>query len=596
MKTLYTLTLFRSHTSTGTDNAIKGASSGLVGTSASTGQRPDRVTSNKIGSRNKAELADNKAGSMQIQNWQATAKAKVADIHSSIPKEWRLSDEDLGKAGQQRTLSGPFIEQYLTDKEKEIIRHDSLQIVGKIKSRDYTAVDVTRAYCKTAAVAQQINNCLHEIMFDFAFQAAKDLDDYYSKNGSVKGPLHGLPISLKDQFHVKGCDTTMGYVGWIGTYEGSRDPAKVHKINSQLVEELLSLGAVLYCKLGETVNNIIGTTLNPVNQLLSCGGSSGGEGALQALQGSSVGFGTDIGGSNPGQDTHASSIGAMGTSLDATKLVMTSVLSTSPWLRDPNVVKMPWNSEVESSTLARATADGSATSLPLKFGMYWTDGVVTPHPPIQRGLRIVRALLQALKHKVVDWSPPSHTTANDIHLAFLGADGAHDVHKQLDLSGEPLIPQLREGFKLREPMPLLEYQDKTLQGKAYNEAYSDYWNASSNDDGQTVDAILMPVAPHAAVIPRKYYHITYTESINLLDYSAAVIPVTRADKSVDKFDYDYRPLNEVDRKNWKAYDPETYDGAPVGLQIVARKWEEEKVWAIAKIIDSALKNRREKGP
>ncbi|KAL8885970.1 MAG: hypothetical protein Q9192_006559 [Flavoplaca navasiana] len=501
---------------------------------------------------------------MQIQDWQATAKAKVAHIHSSIPKEWRLSDMDLAKAGQQRILTGPFIEQFLTDEEKDIIRHDSIQIVGKIKSRDYTAVDVTRAYCRTAAVAQQINNCLHEIMFDFAFQTAKDLDDYYSKNGSVKGPLHGLPISLKDQFHVKGYDTSMGYVGWIGTYEGSRNPAKVHKINSQLVEELLSLGAVLYCK-------------------------------------------------NPGQDTHASSIGAMGTSLDAIRLVMASVLSTSPWLRDPNVVKMPWNSEVESSTLARATAYGSAASLPLKIGMYWTDGVVMPHPPVQRGLRIVHALLRAMNHK----------------LAFMGADGAHDVHQQLDLSGEPLIPPLRESFKLREPMPLLEYQDKTLQGKAYNEAYSDYWNASSDDDGkqsnalgcrQVVDAILMPVAPHAAVIPGKYYHISehalapqlnnlcykaptdpmeriaYTESINLLDYSAAVIPVTRADKSVDKFDHGYRPLNEIDRKNWEAYDPETYDGAPVGLQIVARKWEEEKVWAIAKIIDTALKKRREKGP
>ncbi|KAL8879539.1 MAG: hypothetical protein Q9192_008213 [Flavoplaca navasiana] len=200
----------------------------------------------------------------------------------------------------------------------------------------------------------------------------------------------------------------------------------------------------------------------------------------------------------------------------------------------------------------------------------------------------------------------------------MGADGAHDVHQQLNLSGEPLIPQLRESFKLREPMPLLEYQDKTLQGKAYNEAYSDYWNTSSNDDA--VDAILMPVAPHAAVIPGKYYHISkhalalqlritsaakhrltpieriaYTESINLLDYSAAVIPVTRADKSVDILDHGYRPLNEVDRKNWEAYDPETYDGAPVGLQIVARKWEEEKVWAIAKIIDTALKKRSEKG-
>lgn len=40
----------------------------------------------------------------------------------------------------------------------------------------------------------------------------------------------------------------MGYIGWIGTYEGDSDSAKVNKINSQVVEELLSLGAVLYCK------------------------------------------------------------------------------------------------------------------------------------------------------------------------------------------------------------------------------------------------------------------------------------------------------------------------------------------------------------
>ena len=36
-------------------------------------------------------------------------------------------------------------------------------------------------------------------------------------------------------------------------------------------------------------------------------------------------------------------------------------------------------------------------------------------------------------------------------------------------------------------------------------------------------------------------------------------------------------------------DPEAYDGAPVGLQIVARKYEEEKVWAIARIVDAVLK-------
>lgn len=62
------------------------------------------------------------------------------------------------------------------------------------------------------------------------------------------GPLHGLPVSLKDQFHVKGNDTTMGYVGWIGTYEGDRDPRKVHQLESQIVKDLLALGAVFYCK------------------------------------------------------------------------------------------------------------------------------------------------------------------------------------------------------------------------------------------------------------------------------------------------------------------------------------------------------------
>lgn len=122
------------------------------------------------------------------------------------------------------------------------------------------------------------------------------------------------------------------------------------------------------------------------------------------------------------------------------------------------------------------------------------------------------------------------------------------------------------------------------------------------------------VITHFIVTYADFNHCAaYTESINIMDYSAAVIPVTRADKSVDVFDYGYQPLNEVDRKNWEACKPilaipsvvlrytnlnfeddaDTYDGAPVGLQIVARKWEEEKVWAIAKILDTALKNRSE---
>lgn len=46
--------------------------------------------------------------------------------------------------------------------------------------------------------------------------------------------------------------------------------------------------------------------------------------------------------------------------------------------------------------------------------------------------------------------------------------------------------------------------------------------------------------------------MAYTECINLMDYSVAVIPVTKADKSIDLFDNDYAPLNEVDRMNWES--------------------------------------------
>ena len=68
-------------------------------------------------------------------------------------------------------------------------------------------------------------------------------------------------------------------------------------------------------------------------------------------------------------------------------------------------------------------------------------------------------------------------------VSFLEADGAHDVHQQLDLSGEPLIPELRDSFELRPPMGLLEYQDLTLQGLDYERQYSDYWNSTAGLDG-----------------------------------------------------------------------------------------------------------------
>ena len=95
---------------------------------------------------------------MQIfqSSWQAKAKAKVADMESKIPREWVLDRADLEEAKRQRKLTGSFIERFLHDGEVDIIRNDSVQLVEKIKSQRYTAVAVAQAFCKTAALAQQI--------------------------------------------------------------------------------------------------------------------------------------------------------------------------------------------------------------------------------------------------------------------------------------------------------------------------------------------------------------------------------------------------------------------------------------------------------
>lgn len=568
--------------------------------------------------------------------WQDRAAAKVADTASKIPSSWRLSQEDRERAKKRKNLTGSFVESFLSEDEAAIIRLDSVDLVEKLAAGTLKSVEVTKAYCKTSAVAHQINNCLHEIFFDRALARAAELDRYFDEHGSTVGSLHGLPVSLKDQFHVKGMDTTMGYVGWINTYEGDSNPDKVHKIESQLVGDLCSEGAVLYCKtslpqtlmLGETINNLIGQTLNPVNQELSCGGSSGGEGALQALRGSSVGLGTDIGGSvripaafcgtyslkpthnrlsyrnlantNPGQLSYASSVGVMATSTASLKLMMSALLSTKPWLRDPDVVPLAWRLDLEEETLARATKDGRASDqTPLRLGILFDNGFMTPHPPVTRGLQIVHKALSEAGHRIVPWNPPSLHEAAQIHMRFLVSDGGYDIHKQLELSGEPLVPPLRNIFKLTPPLSAIELQELAIQGRDYCDAFSDYWNSTTSSSttgeaGQAVDAFIMPVAPHAAVIPGRYVYYGYSEVINLLDYTAAVIPVTTADKSIDVADPNYTPLNDLDAKNWKWYDAEVYDGAPVGLQIVGRKYDEEKIWAIAKIVDTILRNYKER--
>lgn len=321
----------------------------------------------------------------------------------------------------------------------------------------------------------------------------------------------------------------MGYVGWIGTFEGRTGTGKERVVESELVREIRELGGVPFCKSSlphtvmsmETWNNIVGFTYNPSNRLMTTGGSSGGEGALVGMKGSPIGFCTDIGGSiripsafngiygirpsfgrlpytgaansMPGQNSIPSVCGPMASSAASLKLMLKSVLAAEPWLRDPAVVELPWRDE-----LAMLPSQG-----PLTFGIWTTDNTVGPTPPVKRALAMAKAQIEQLGHQVIEWKPPSHQRASELAWGAFTADGGEDIHHHIGLSDEPLMGRVAEeyGTQPSKVTPADKLFEMNLQLFQYRKEYMDYWNstASLTSTGRPVDAILAPVCPFASM-------------------------------------------------------------------------------------------------
>ena len=93
-----------------------------------------------------------------------------------------------------------------------------------------------------------------------------------------------------------------------------------------------------------------------------------------------------------------------------------------------------------------------------------------------------------------------------------------------------------------------------------------------------------------------------TAVYNVVDSPVGVVPVTRVDLALDAVSDDWKPGTEgsgskllEDALYWKkrpiVYDADAMKGLPVGVQIVGRRWEEEKVIAMMKVVDGALGER-----
>jgi amidase len=74
---------------------------------------------------------------------------------------------------------------------------DATALLNKMHTGQWAAEDVTVAFCKRAAIAHQMVNCLMDMCFDDAIARAQELDMEFRYSGKPVGPLHGLPVSIK---------------------------------------------------------------------------------------------------------------------------------------------------------------------------------------------------------------------------------------------------------------------------------------------------------------------------------------------------------------------------------------------------------------
>ncbi|KAI8995598.1 general amidase [Trametes punicea] len=549
--------------------------------------------------------------------WQGQVSEKKKRQQALIPPEWVISsipDNRLNVLDVPKTCG------LLTDRELEITETSDISVLlKKLANAEWSAVEVTTAFSKRAVIAHQTVNCLTEIFIDQALQRAAELDAYLKEHGTVAGPLHGLPVSLKDQFPIKDLETTMGYAAWIG---------KIAEHDAVLVQLLLRAGAVLFVRTnlpqtlmwGETHNNVFGRTLNPYNRKLTPGGSSGGESALISMHGSPLGVGTDIGGSirvpahfcglygfKPsshrmpsygivnsldGQESIATAIGPLSVSLSGVTTFFRSILGLEPWRYCPATVPKPWS---QSDYSLKSRGGGKK----LCFGIMWDEGSVKPHPPVLRALSITKQVLEAAGHKVIEWQSLRHSEYIAVARSIWLADGSEDYNSCLS-TGEPLInsmvpnadPNDIPAFRMpRQPLSAYQLWQLNKERRALRKAYLDRWEAtvSQTGTGRPIDALICPAAPYAAVPHGQTRSAIYTVIWNTLDYPALVIPVTTVNPQVDTKPARETFWSDEDRIVHDMYDPEIYEGLPVGIQLVGPTLQEEILLGVGEVVDAVLK-------
>lgn len=392
--------------------------------------------------------------------------------------------------------------------------------------------------------------------------------DAEAARGAFRGPLHGVPITIKDSF-----DTA----GLVSTWATPGRRATIPAADATAVARLRAAGAIVLGKtntseltLGfEAVNPLFPATCNPWDLARTSGGSSGGAAALVAAGGAALEIGSDTGGSirlpahccgiaglrpTPGRvprTGHAigpggpaeflTSVGPLARRVE--DLALALALLAGPDRRDPFIAPVPLR-------------DPAAVSLAgLRVTLLADNGIARPDPAVAAAAHAAADVLAAAGARVVDGRPPGIEETAELFPAVLLLDGGEEIRRGLARTGTRLAESsLADLAAIPAPPP--------AQRLTAIERWDEFrarllaWSADH-------DLVVSPPNAHAALrhgeSEERIGAFTYTMTWNLAGWPGAVVRAGTA--------------------------PE---GLPIGVQLVAPPWREDVALAAAAAVEAAL--------
>ncbi|KAJ8588246.1 amidase signature enzyme [Rhizopogon salebrosus TDB-379] len=549
---------------------------------------------------------------------------RSAERNSVITSKRTARDKALNSAGSH--LANDAV--YTTATASEIVQ--------RIATGEWTASQVLEAYIARAAIAQAETNCITEVLFDEARKQAEELDAEFASTRQLRGPLHGVPVSFKDQYEIEGYDVTVGLTGW------ANKPAKK---DAFLVAQFKAAGAIIIVKTNvpqtmlafECSNPLWGCTTNPWNDQYTSGGSSGGEAALLAMDGSALGVGSDIGGS---LRIPVSYCGIYSLKPSADRVSSLGAKGCNPGFEAIRVAYGPMGRSVQDCELFCKTIfgpqDPSHGNIPLpyrpvelpsklRFGYYLSDGMVETSPACQRAVLETVAALEKQGHECIEFAPTLTIAAMEVFVGLITADGYKMLLSHLDSDPQesslflttvgPRIPSFIRSLvcwitnsafvgdslfsrffalaRVKSVFEFTRFTDKRTQ--VCTAWYEEVWD-KYGFDGIIAPVQALPGLPHGGCA---YLSALAAATIlyNVVDSPVGTIPVTRVDPDTDQVTPGFKPGLAGRSKLFEermymgktpVYDPKAMQGLPVGVQVVGKKWEDEKVLAMMHVVDEAL--------